>query len=125
VLAGLPDQALEGLATLARNGILLALSNVSVSGLDLNALATLNVRYVCLDMGALGELGKPSPASIAFAQAARIARVNVIVTGVSMPQAIAGLPQISRLASGPCFASPRRVKRELAQQVSYNYTAAA
>jgi EAL domain-containing protein (putative c-di-GMP-specific phosphodiesterase class I) len=125
VLAGLSDQALEGLAALARNGILLALTNVSIAGLDLNALATLNVRYVSLEMGALGEQGKPSPTVISFAQAARVARVNVIVTDVSLPQVIAGLPQITRLAAGPCFASPRRVKRELAQQVSHSYTVAA
>jgi EAL domain-containing protein (putative c-di-GMP-specific phosphodiesterase class I) len=125
VLAGLTDQALEGLATMARQGILLALSNASVSGLDLNALSTLNVRYVGLDMGALGEHGKPSAAVIGFAQAARATRVNLIVTGVTNPEVIASLPQVSRLAAGPCFAAPRRVKRELAQQVSQSYNAAA
>jgi EAL domain-containing protein (putative c-di-GMP-specific phosphodiesterase class I) len=125
VLAGLTDQALEGLATMAREGILLALSNASVSGLDLNALSTLNVRYVGLDMGALGEHGKPTPAIIGFAQAARASRVNLIITGVTNPEVIASLPQVSRLAAGPCFAAPRRVKRELAQQVSHSYNVAA
>ncbi len=125
VLAGLNDQALEGLATLARHGVMLALSNVSITGLDLKALATLNVRYVGLDMGAIGDQGRPSSTIVGFAQTARVMRVNVIVTGVTNPQVISSLPQISRLASGSCFAAPRRVKRELAQQAQQNLNAAA
>ena len=125
VLAGLNDQALEGLASLARSGVLLSLSNASISGIDLNALATLNVRYVGLDMGAIGEHGKPNAAVVGFSQSARITRVNLIVTGVTNSQTVASLQQITRLASGPCFAAPRRVKREIASQVSQSFDAAA
>jgi EAL domain-containing protein (putative c-di-GMP-specific phosphodiesterase class I) len=125
VLAGLSDQALEGLASLARQGITLALSNASISGLDLNALATLNVRYVGLDMGALGEQGRPSAEVVGFAQTARATRVHLIVTGVTNPQAIPSLPQVSRLAAGPCFAAPRRVKRELTHEAMQNFNVAA
>ena len=125
MLAGLTDLALEGLASLARNGVPLALTNVSVSGLDLNALATLNVRFVSLAMGSLGELGRPNSALLSFAQVARASRVQLIVSDVSNPQVIATLPQISRLASGPCFAAPRRVKREVANQVKSVFTFAA
>ena len=125
MLAGLTDQALEGLANLARNGVTLALTNASLSGLDLNALATLNVRFVSLDMGALGEAGKPSHSLLIFSQMARASRVQLIVSGVSNPMVIPSLPQISRLAAGPCFAAPRRVKREVANQVSRGFTAAA
>ena len=125
MLAGLTDQALEGLATLARNGVTLALTNASLSGLDLNALATLNVRFVSLEMGALGEPGKPAHSLLIFAQLARASRVQLIVSGVSNPMIIPSLPQISRLAAGPCFAAPRRVKREVANQVSRGFTAAA
>lgn len=125
MLAGLTDQALEGLANLARNGVILALTNASVAGLDLNALATLNVRYVNLEMGALGEIGRVNATVMGFAQIARASRVQLIVSGVSNPNVIPSLPQISRLASGLCFAAPRRVKREIANQVSSSFTVAA
>ncbi len=125
MLAGLTDQALEGLANLARNGVVLALTNVSVAGLDLNALATLNVRFASLDMGVLGFAGQPNLTVIAFAHVARASRVQLIVSGVSNPNVIPSLPQISRLASGLCFAAPRRVKREIANQVSSSFTVAA
>lgn len=125
MLAGLTDQALEGLATLARNGVLLALTHASVSGLDLNALATLNVRFVSLGMGALGASDRPNAALINFAAVARKSRVQLIISDVSNPRVIASLPQISRLACGPCFAAPRRVKREVANLVKNSFTAAA
>lgn len=125
MLAGLTDQALEGLANLARNQVVLALTNASVVGLDLNALATLNVRFVNLEMGALGEIGRPGATVMGFAQIARASRVQVIVSGVSNPNVIPSLQQISRLASGLCFAAPRRVKREIANQVSSSFTFAA
>lgn len=125
VLAGLSDLALEGLATLARHGVLLALSNVSTSGLDLQVLASLNVRYVGLDMGALGPLGKPNQSIISFAQTARINRVNIIITGVTNPQLVPSMIPVSRLACGPCFATPRRVKRDIVHEVARSFNAAA
>jgi EAL domain-containing protein (putative c-di-GMP-specific phosphodiesterase class I) len=124
-LAGLTELALEGLATLARQGATLALSNVSLSGLDLNAMSTLNVRFIGLDVGAIDPATGPSASMIGFAQAARASRVNMIVTGVSDPRVVSSLPQITRLAAGPCFAAPRRVKRELAQEAATNFHAAA
>jgi EAL domain-containing protein (putative c-di-GMP-specific phosphodiesterase class I) len=123
-LAGLTEQALEGLAVLARQSVVLSLSNVSLAGLDLNALSTLNVRFVGLDVAAIDPSTGPSSAMIGFAQAARASRVQMIVTGVSDPRVVAKLPQITRLAAGPCFAEPRRVKRELAPAATqYNVAA--
>jgi EAL domain-containing protein (putative c-di-GMP-specific phosphodiesterase class I) len=115
-LAGLTEVALEGLAVLARQGAILALSNVSLAGLDLYAMNTLNVRFVGLDVGAIDPATGPSSAMIGFAQAARASRIQMIVTGVANPRMVASLPQITRLAAGPCFAEPRRVKREMAKQ---------
>jgi EAL domain-containing protein (putative c-di-GMP-specific phosphodiesterase class I) len=122
MLAGLTETALEGLATLARQGAVLALSNVSLAGLDLNAMSTLNVRFVGLDVGAIDVNAGPSQAMIGFAQAARATRIQMVVTGVANSRIVATLPQITRLAAGPCFAEPRRVKRETAP---INYQAAA
>jgi EAL domain-containing protein (putative c-di-GMP-specific phosphodiesterase class I) len=124
-LAGLTEVALEGLAVLARQGAILALSNVSLAGLDLNAMNTLNVRYVGLDVGAIDPATGPTSSMIGFAQAARASRVQMVVTGVSDPRVVAKLPQITRLAAGPCFAEPRRVKREMAQETAASFHAAA
>jgi EAL domain-containing protein (putative c-di-GMP-specific phosphodiesterase class I) len=124
-LAGLTEVALEGLAMMARQGAILALSNVSLAGLDLNAMSTLNVRFVGLDVGSIDDTIGPSPAMIGFAQAARASRIQMIVTGVSNPRIVASLPQISRLAAGPCFAAPRRVKREFVKETAAQFNAAA
>lgn len=125
VLAGLTENALEGLATLARQGAILALTNVSLAGLDLHAMGTLNVRFVGLDVAAVDASTGPSAAMIGFAQAARASRVQLIVTGVAYPRIVASLPQITRLASGPCFAAPRRVKREMAEETAAHFNVAA
>jgi EAL domain-containing protein (putative c-di-GMP-specific phosphodiesterase class I) len=122
MLAGLTETALEGLATLARQGATLALSNVSLAGLDLHAMSTLNVRFVGLDVGAIDVSMGPSQAMIGFAQAARATRIQMVVTGVTNSRLVASLPQITRLAAGPCFAEPRRVKRETPAEF---YSAAA
>ena len=125
MLAGLTENALEGLATLARQGAVLALTNVSLAGLDLHAMSTLNVRFVGLDVAAIDASAGPSAAMIGFAQAARASRVQLIVTGVAYPRVVASLPQITRLASGPCFAGPRRVKREMADEAATHFNVAA
>lgn len=125
MLAGLTENALEGLAMLARQGAMLALTNVSLAGLDLHAMSTLNVRFVGLDVAAIDVTTGPSAAMIGFAQAARASRVQMIVTGVAYPRIVASLPQITRLASGPCFAAPRRVKRELAEEAATRFNVAA
>jgi EAL domain-containing protein (putative c-di-GMP-specific phosphodiesterase class I) len=122
MLAGLTEKALEGLATLARQGAVFALSNVSLAGLDLHAMSTLNVRFVGLDVGAIDVSAGPSQAMIGFAQAARATRIQMVVTGVTNTRLVSSLPQITRLAAGPCFAEPRRVKRETAA-VKYSVAA--
>ena len=118
MLAGLAPQALEGLASLARQGAVFALSNVSVAGLDLQALHTLNVRYVSLEASAIDPVFGPSEAMTRFAQMARATKVTVIVSGVVLPELVAKLPALSRYGSGPVFASPRRVKNDLSDQPS-------
>jgi EAL domain-containing protein (putative c-di-GMP-specific phosphodiesterase class I) len=111
VLASLPDASLEGLAILARKGVTLALSQASIGGLDLAALSKLNVRYVCLAAASLA-LGFKTPATVSgFIQAARALRIQTIITQVTDPQALAEIMRSARLACGPAFAAPRRLKR--------------
>jgi EAL domain-containing protein (putative c-di-GMP-specific phosphodiesterase class I) len=112
MLAGLSEAGLEGLARLARAGAHFSLAQVSVSGLDLHAMNTLNVRYIGLAASSIDQEG-PSTALIGFAQMARLSRVSVIVTGMSNAALLGKLGSVARLACGPCFAAPRRVKRDL------------
>ena len=116
VLAGLGESGLEGLARLARQGLVFALSNASIVGLDLDAMKILNVKLVGLNAASISG-GAPSETLLGFAQLARLARVNIYVTDVTNPASVAPLSAFSRLACGPCFAAPRRVKRasDLAQ----------
>ena len=118
-LSGLSEQALEGLADLARQGMHFALSQVSVNGLDLEAMALLNIRHVGVAAGSIGPDG-PSPTLVGFAQLARLSRIDVIVMDVRQAALVPKLRTITRLACGPCFANPRRVKRvgELAHQAA-------
>jgi EAL domain-containing protein (putative c-di-GMP-specific phosphodiesterase class I) len=125
MLAGLTEQALEGLAELARQGARFGLSNVSIAGLDLTAMNTLNVRFVSLDSAAIDAVHGPSLAMASFTQTARASRVQMIVSGVADQRIIGKLPQITRLVSGPCFAPPRRVKKEATENAAVDFHAAA
>ena len=125
MLAGLTDKALEGLASLARQGARFALSNVSISGLDLVAMNTLNVHFVSLDASAIDPQKGPSLAMASFTQTARASRVQMIVSAVADHQIINKLPQITRLVSGPCFAAPRRIKQDVLENAAAAIPAAA
>lgn len=116
VLASLSQSSLEGLAYMARSGIEMSLSNAAVSGLDLAALDKLNVRYVGISAGSVGSEPKQSSGIANFVQAARALHVQVIVTGVANAQQATQLMRIARFASGPAFAEPRRVRRDVVGQ---------
>jgi EAL domain-containing protein (putative c-di-GMP-specific phosphodiesterase class I) len=125
MLAGLSDTGLEGLAKLARAGVYLSLANVAVSGIDLAPLATLNVRYLTLSAVTAGGLEGPSPQLISFAQSARASRIQTIITGVVDRRVVQKLTKVSRFASGPVFAEPRRVKTGLQPDAQQGIGAAA
>ncbi len=109
-LSGLSEQALEGLAELARKGIHFALSQASIGGLDLESMALLNIRHVGISAGSIDTDG-PSPSLVGFVQLARLSRIDVIVMDVRQDTLMPKLKNIIRYACGPFFAEPRRVKR--------------
>jgi EAL domain-containing protein (putative c-di-GMP-specific phosphodiesterase class I) len=125
VLAGLTESGLEGLAELARHGHSLSLTNVSVGGIDLPALAKLNVRYVTLNVAAATGAEGPPQHIQTFAQSARAMRVHVIVTDVSDMKMTPFVSKISRFASGTAFAEPRKVKADAARATPASYSAVA
>ncbi len=111
VLASLSDASLEGLATLARAGVVLSLSQASISGVDLGSLNRLNVRYVSLAASSVGVGGVVSAGLPGFVQSARALRIQIIIAQVGDPRHVQGLSRIARYASGSAFASPRKLKR--------------
>lgn len=112
MLAGLSDAGLEGLARLARSGALLSLSNVAINGVDIHALSKLNVRFVSLNALAAGGADGPTQEMLDFAQGARASRIQTIVTGIVDRRLVQKLSKLTRFASGPAFAEPRRVKSD-------------
>lgn len=125
VLASLPEAAFEGLAHLARNGFVLGLSNTAIQGVDLHALHQLNVRYVGIAAGNIGDDAKMSTTVAQFVQVARGLGLTVMVTGVGTMAQAQGLMRIARFASGAAFALPRRVRRDHAVFTPEGMVAAA
>jgi EAL domain-containing protein (putative c-di-GMP-specific phosphodiesterase class I) len=116
VLAGLSSSALDGLGSFARSHQPLSLANVSVAGLDPTTLRGLNVHHVSIDATAIDlRFGMPSTYTH-FAQLARIAEVQILLANISDVSGLHLLRKLSRLGSGPAFAPPRRVRREVAAQ---------
>jgi hypothetical protein len=103
-------RALEGLAELSRGGQAFALADASPEALDLSAMKMLHVKMVGLAAHELQHI-EGLEATAQFAKQARLHGINSIVTNVTDPQLIQRLTQVTPLACGPCFASPRRVKR--------------
>ena len=111
VLASLPESSIEGLALLARSGVVLSLSNAVISGVDLAALGKLNVRFIGLNAANLGLGGRMVPELSGFVQSARALRIQVVVSQVADPRQVENLGRIARYACGAAFAAPRRLRR--------------
>jgi EAL domain-containing protein (putative c-di-GMP-specific phosphodiesterase class I) len=123
VLASLSNASLEGLATMARSGVALSLSQASISGIDISALNRLNVRHVALAASSIGVGGIISAGLPGFVQAARALRIQIIISNVGDPRHVAGLAQTARFASGPAFALPRKLQRSLPESANQNVAA--
>jgi EAL domain-containing protein (putative c-di-GMP-specific phosphodiesterase class I) len=117
-LASLHETSLEGLATLARAGANLSLSQASISGVDLAALSRLNVRFVSLAAASIGVGQQISAGLPGFVQSARALRIQVVVSQVGDPRHVPGLARTARFASGPAFALPRKLKRTAPEDAS-------
>jgi EAL domain-containing protein (putative c-di-GMP-specific phosphodiesterase class I) len=111
VLASLPESSIEGLALLARSGVVFSLSNAAISGVDLAALGKLNVRFIGLNAANLGLGGRMVPELAGFVQSARALRIQVVVSQVADPRQVENLGRIARYACGAAFAAPRRLRR--------------
>lgn len=124
-LAGLPEQGLAGLALLARAGAPLAITEAAISGLDLDALASLGVRFLGLAAASVDSGYGLSTAIVDFARRARSLSMQIIVTGVATSELALNLPRISRFGAGPFFAPPRRLKPAAGRQAGMAFDVAA
>ncbi len=110
VLGKLNEAGITGLATIARMGATMAVTNASVAGLDLSALRQLGVLFIGIDAQSIESGYGVDPSWQAFFQVARGLQLQILLTDVTTSTQAASSAQIARYVSGPFFAPPRRVK---------------
>ncbi len=123
-LAGLDAAGIAGLARLGRLGATMALSKVSVAGLDLASLRQLGVRFLDIDARTLVARAETAPAWMERAQCARAMGFQMIGGAIESAGQAEGASRIARLGYGPYFAPPRRVRADAGQAASANIQAA-
>ena len=124
-LAGLTEAGISGLAAIARMGATLALTEASISGLDLASLRHLGVKFIGIAARSIESGVGLSPAWLDFVQAARGMQFQILLTDVDNSAQAASASQIARLVAGHFFAPPRRVKFNAGVTAANDLSAAA
>ena len=124
-LAGLDAAGIEGLARLGRLGTKMALSRVSIAGLDLASLRQLGVRFLDIDAAGLNARLETAPAWAEFSQFARAMQFQMIGGGIESADQAETASHIARFGYGPYFAPPRRVRADAGQANGARRTQAA
>ncbi len=124
-LAELDTAGIEGLAKLGRLGAKMALSNVSVAGLDLASLRQLGVRFLDIDAKGLNAKLQTAPAWTQFSQFARAMQFQIIGGGIETAEQAETASHIARFGYGSYFAPPRRVRADAGQPAAASHTEAA
>jgi EAL domain-containing protein (putative c-di-GMP-specific phosphodiesterase class I) len=109
-LAKLDSTGIDGLAQLARLGVNMSLSRVSLSGLDLMSLRQLGVRFLDIDARTIDSGFGVAPAWSDFAQYARSMQFQLVAGKVETPAQSQAAARLARFGYGPAFAPPRRVR---------------
>ena len=111
-LGRLEGPGIETLARLARSGAVLALRDVSATGIDLAALRQLGVRYLAFPPNAL-DGGKAATAAWSdFTRQAQALQIQFIAGSIRTPQQATAANRFARFGFGPFFAPPRRVRAD-------------
>lgn len=110
ILGSLTATGIESLAELSRLGATMALSQVSVAGLDLPALRQLGVRFLGIGASAFDAGFGMSPAWRDFAQYARAMQFQIVANDVATAQQATAATHVARFGNGPFFAPPRKVR---------------
>ncbi len=109
-LAKLTADGIGGLAQLARLGVNMSLSRVSLSGLDLMSLRQLGVRFLDIDARTIDAGFGVAPAWSDFAQYARSMQFQLVAGKVETTTQSQAAGRLARFGYGPAFAPPRRVR---------------
>ena len=109
-LGALDAAGIDNLARLARSGATLALREVYLGGLDLNALRQLGVRFLSFPPHAVDAGSGPSATWTDFARQARGLQMQIVVGDVKTPQQATAVNRVARFGHGPFFAPPRKVR---------------
>jgi EAL domain-containing protein (putative c-di-GMP-specific phosphodiesterase class I) len=124
-LGKLDEDGILGLATLAQKNVAMGLTHVSVAGLDMASLRHLGVRFIAVEAATVEAGFGIAPAWAEFVQLARGLQFQIMLTDVTTPAQAASAAQIARLAAGPFFAPPRRVKFNATAAETASLSAAA
>jgi EAL domain-containing protein (putative c-di-GMP-specific phosphodiesterase class I) len=124
-LGKLDEDGITGLAKLARKGIAMGLTNVSIAGLDMSSLRHLGVRFIGVEASSVESGFGIASTWQEFVQVARGLQFQIMLTDVVTPAQAASAAQIARLAAGPFFAPPRRVKFNTSAAEAASLSAAA
>lgn len=109
-LAKLAGEGVEGLARLARLGVNMSLSRVSLTGLDLMSLRQLGVRFLDIDARTIDAGFGVAPAWNDFAQFARSMQFQLVAGNIETAAQSHAAARLARFGYGPYFAPPRRVR---------------
>lgn len=124
VLAGLSSTGIQGLARLARQGSTMALSNVSLLGLDLPALKQLGFRFLTIDANSIEQGAGVLPSWLDFARNAVAMGFEISVSGIASPRQAEAAGLLARFGRGSHFAPPRRVRSDAADDLPMRARAA-
>lgn len=124
-LAGLTEAGISGLAAIARMGATMALTEASITGLDLASLRHLGVKFIGINAGSVESGLGIAHGWLDFVQVARGLQFQIMLTGVDNSAQAAFASQIARLVAGHFFAPPRRVKFNAGVTAANDMSAAA
>jgi EAL domain-containing protein (putative c-di-GMP-specific phosphodiesterase class I) len=124
-LAGLNEAGISGLASIARMGATMALTQASITGLDLPALRHLGVKFIGVEARSIAPGFGTTQTWLDFAQVARSMQFQILLTNVENSAQAATASQIARLVAGHYFAPPRRVKINAGMNAANDLSAAA
>ena len=124
-LAGLSEAGISGLAAIARMGATLALTEASISGLDLPALRHLGVKFIGVEARSIEPGFGTTQSWLDFVQVARGMNFQLLMTNVENSAQAANASQIARLVAGHFFAPPRRVKINAGMNAANDLSVAA
>lgn len=115
-LASLEPAGIDGLANLGRLGAVMALSGISIAGLDLASLRQLGVRFLAVEAPVFEAGAGAVDSWTEFSRFAKVMQFQLIASAVASAAQATAATRVARFGYGPYFAPPRRVRQDAGQQ---------